>query len=134
MGNPQKGEIDFEIGGKVWTYVLGTYALRVLERRRGKPWPLILQEAVNNWSVDLCLDCWQAGLLMYHEPITEKEASRLLDEITVERFTREFVAAISLQFPDQEQEGGDGAARPPVAASPSASGSNGIGIESSSNG
>ena len=36
MANPIKGEVPLEAGGKTYTFVLGTYALAALERRRGR--------------------------------------------------------------------------------------------------
>jgi hypothetical protein len=127
MANPQKGEIEFEIGGKVYTYLLGTYGLAKLEQRMGKPWPVILKQAVNDgWGVDMALACWHCGLLLHHEPMTEKQASLLLDELTVTAFTTRFVEAVQLQFPGQQ--GGAADVRPPLEA---ATKSNGIGTQSS---
>jgi len=103
MANPQKGEIEFQIAGKSWTYLLGTYGLAKLEQRMGKPWPSILKDAVDSgWGVDMALACFHCGLLLHHEPISEREASLLLDELTVEAFTKKFVEAVQLQFPQAE--------------------------------
>jgi hypothetical protein len=130
MSNPQKGEIDFQIGGKTYTYLLGTYGLAKLEQRQGKPWPAILKQAVEDgWGADMALAMFHCGLLLYHEPITEKEASRLLDELTVEAFTKKFVEAIKLQFPNQEAESSE---HPILAAAPKAG--NGTGIPASATG
>ena len=113
MANPKNGEIEFEIGGKVYSFLLGTYGLARLEQRRGKPWPAILKEAINDgWGVDLALACFHCGLLLHHEPMTEKEASLLLDELGMDTFTRKFVEGMQAQFGGQE--GADGP--PPVAA------------------
>ena len=125
MSNPQKGEIDFEIGGKTYTYLLGTYGLAKLEQRQGKPWPTILKEAVNEgWGVDMALACFHCGLLLHHDEINEKQASVLLDELTVEVFTKKFVEAVQMQFPSAEST-----AHPTIAAANK--NGNGIGTPSS---
>lgn len=101
MANPRKGEIELSIGGKNYTYLLGTYGLAKLEQRIGKPWPLLFKQAAEGgWGFDAALAVFHAGLLLHHEPMTEKEASMLLDELTVVVFMEKFAAAIKLQFPD----------------------------------
>lgn len=126
--NPQ--EIDFQIGGKTYTYMLGSYALSKLEERMGgdKPWPVILQEGMSGWSIKLWLACFHCGLLLHHEPISEKEASVLLDQLTVSEFARRFAEVLKKQFPEAAAED---SGRPPVAAAASG---NGIGIPSSATG
>jgi hypothetical protein len=122
MANPHKGEIEFEIGGKTYTYLLGSYGLAKLEQRMQKPWSAIL---ASGYSVEVTLAAFHAGLLLHHESITEKEASLLLDELSIPEFNKRFGAAMSEMFPDQS--GGEVATtRPPVAVA-----TNGIGTESS---
>jgi hypothetical protein len=116
MVNPRNGEIEFQIGGKAYTYLLGTYGLARLEQRMGKAWPeVIRQVAEGRAGVDFALAAFHAGLLLHHEPMTEREASVLLDELTVSVFAEKFAEAIKVQFPDQ-----DATANPMTAAAPKA--------------
>lgn len=123
MANPQKGEIEFELGGKTYTYLLGTYGLARLEERcGGKPWPAIFAEAAKDgWGWRIALATFHCGLLLYHEPISEREASILLDELTVPEFMKRLGDVWKTQFGD-----GDEAVRPTIAAA-----SNGSGMPSS---
>ena len=114
MANPQKGETEFEIGGKRYTYFLGTYGLAKLEERCGnKPWPQIFSEASRDgWGWRTMLACFHCGLLLHHEQITEREASILLDELTVPEFMKRLVEIWKMQFGGSE----DATARPMTAA------------------
>ena len=127
MANPQKGEIEFQIGGKAYTYLLGTYALAKLEQRMGKPWPAIMRDVEKDGpSAELTLALFHCGLLLHHEPLTEKQASLLLDELRMPVFWDEFGKAGPRIFgtPDATAD-----PTPP----PTKSG-NGIGIPLSANG
>lgn len=122
MPNTQR-EIEFDIGGRKYIFLLGTYALSKLEERRGEPWQKIV-ESLDPKSIGLWLSVFHCGLLLHHEPISEREASQLLDELTLGKFVERFAEVMKLQFP-----AGDGeAVRPPVAAVKT---NNGIGTASS---
>lgn len=119
MANPQKGEIEFELGGKAYTYLLGTYGLAKLEERCGKPWPAIFGEATKDgWGWRIALACFHCGLLLHHESMTEREASVLLDELTVPEFMKRLGEVWKLQF----GVGGDEPVRPMIAAASNGSG------------
>lgn len=122
MPNTQR-EIEFEIGGRKYLFLLGTYALAKLEERRGQPWQKII-ESLDPRSIGLWLAVWHCGLLVHHEPISEREASQLLDDLTLGKFVERFAEVLKVQFPASD---GD-AARPPAAA---VKANNGIGIGSS---
>jgi hypothetical protein len=120
MANPVKGEIAVDIGGKRYRYVLGTYALAAIERRMGMPWTSIMQRAMDSgFGFDQALALFHAGLLRYHD-ISEREASDLLDEYTVDKFSELFIEAVKLMMPE-------GAPADP----PTATAGNGHGIERS---
>lgn len=125
MANPQKGEIEIEIGGKTYTFLLGTYGLAKLEERcGGKPWPSIFADAAKDgWGWRIMLACFHCGLLLHHEPMTEREASILLDELTVPEFMKRLGETWKMQFGDS----GDQPARPTIAATSN----NGSGMPSS---
>jgi hypothetical protein len=120
MANPQKGEVEFEIGGKTYTYFLGTYGLAKLEQNcGGKPWPAIFQEATaNGWGFHILLTCFRCGLLLHHEPMTEKEASILLDQMTAPVFMARLADIWKMQFGDS----GGSDSRPTNAATINGSG------------
>jgi hypothetical protein len=128
MANPQKGEIDFELGGKTYTYLLGTYGLAKLEQRMGKSWPAIMRDVQKDGpSAELTLALWHCGLLLHHEPITEKQASLLLDELRMPVFWERFAEASPRVF-------GTAEAATENPTTPAAAKPNGIGIPSSING
>lgn len=128
MSNPQK--IDFWIGGKHYTYLLGTYGLAKLEQRQGKPWPTVMQQAFDaGFGADIVLALFHCGLLLHHEPITEREASILLDELTVPVFSEKFAEAWQRQFGGQDDR-----ARPIPAATAGLTATNGSGIPFSEHG
>ena len=118
-----QGEIEFVIGGKTYTFLLGTYALSKLEQNLKQPWQKVLQE-LDPTSIRLWLAVFHCGLLLHHEPMSEREASILLDELTVNAFAKRFVEIGKGQFPAND---GD-AARPTMAA---VKANNGIGTASS---
>ena len=111
--NPQKGEIEFLIGGKTYTFLLGTFGLARLEQAcGGKPWPKIFAEAnAEGWGWHMMLTCFHCGLLLHHPELNERDASILLDELTVPEFMKRLGDVWSIQF-----GAGDETARPPKAA------------------
>lgn len=131
MANPQRGELEFQIGGKAFTFFFGTYALAKLEQRMGKGFAAIAAEVQANGapSVELTLAIFHAGLLFHHEPITEKEASLLLDELRMPVFWEHFSKAKTGVFADAD----DDSARPTTPAV-AAKAANGNGIPLSGNG
>jgi hypothetical protein len=126
MANPQKGEIEFEVAGKRYTWLLGTYGLAKIEERLGKSWPKVMAD-LDPQSMHYWLAAFHCGLLLHHD-ISEREASVLLDELTLGKFIEIFNAAFAKQFPAPSGESG---ARPREAAATSA---NGIGTPSSASG
>jgi|SoiMethySBSTD1v2_1073268.scaffolds.fasta_scaffold00924_40 hypothetical protein len=121
-------EVPIEIDGRRYRYYLGTYGLRALERSVGKPWPRVIAEAMETgWGYDIALTLFHSGLIFHHEDITERQASLLLDKMSVERFAEIFAEAMKgLQAPD---DGGE-PRNPPTPAAPT----NGIGINPLANG
>jgi hypothetical protein len=128
MANPQKGEIELAIGDKTFTYLLGNYGLAKLEQRFGKPWPAIMRDVEKNWpSAEHTLALFHCGLLLHHEPMTEKQASILLDEFGMPAFLKQFSDAFPRAFGTAAED------KPDPTPPPTKSG-NGIGIPSSANG
>ena len=86
--NPQKGEIEFTIGGKTYVFLLGTLGLARLEQScGGRPWPKIFADANRDgWGWHMMLTCFHCGLALHHPEISERDASILLDELTVPEF------------------------------------------------
>jgi hypothetical protein len=102
MANPQNGEIEFQIGGKSYTYLLGTYGLAKLEQRMGKSWPAIMRDVQKDGpSAELTLAIFHCGLLLHHEPMSEKQASILLDELRMAVFWERFGEASKRAFGEQ---------------------------------
>lgn len=98
--NPQKGEIEFVIGGKTYTFLLGTFGLARLERAcGGKPWPKIFADANGEgWGVHMMLACFHAGLMLHHPELSERDASILLDELGMAEFMKRLGDTWTLQF------------------------------------
>lgn len=118
MANPH--EINFEIGGKRYTWLMGTYGLAKVEERLGKTWPKVMAE-LDPQSMHYWLAMFHCGLLLHHD-INEREASVLLDELTLGTFIEIFSGAFAKQFPAPSEGAG---VRPTQAAAMSG---NGIGI------
>lgn len=109
MANPVKGEVPIELGGRKYTFVLGTYALAALERRMRMPWPRIFKRASDGeWGIDDVLAVVHCGLLRHQRDITEEQVADLIDEVGLERINTIISEAIKLTQP----EGGAGAAEP----------------------
>lgn len=95
-------EIPIDIGGKRYRYVLGTYGLKAIEMSLGKPWPRIIESAVNDgFGMAVALSLFHAGLLLNHE-MTEKQASLLLDELGIDKFAEIFAAAVKRAMPEAD--------------------------------
>jgi hypothetical protein len=127
MGNPQKGEIEFEIAGKRYTWLLGSYGLAKIEERLGKSWPKVMAD-LDPQSMRYWLAAFHCGLLLHHDDISEREASILLDDLTLGKFIEIFNATFAKQFPAPTAETD---ANPTAAAAMTG---NGIGTPSSASG
>jgi hypothetical protein len=108
MANPIKGEVPLEIGGKRYTFVLGTYALANLERRLGMPWPKIFKRAGDGeWGIAEVLAVVHAGLLRHSPQLTEPQVADLIDEVGLERINEMIGEGLKLMQPeggrDQEE-------------------------------
>jgi Phage tail tube protein, GTA-gp10 len=100
MANPIKGEVPLEIGGKRYTFVLGTYALAALERRMKMPWPRIFKRASDGeWGIDDVLAVVHCGLLRHHRQVTEEQVADLIDEAGLERINMMIGEGIKLMMP-----------------------------------
>jgi hypothetical protein len=117
--NPQKGEIEFTIGGKTYIFLLGTLGLARLEQASGgRPWPKIFADANRDgWGWHMMLTCFHCGLALHHPELSERDASILLDELTVPEFMRRLGDVWTIQF----GRGDDDASRP-LQAAPAISG------------
>lgn len=124
MANPQRGELEFQIGGKAYKFFFGTYALAKLERRMGKGFVALAAEVQANGapSVELTLAIFHAGLSLHHESITEKEASLLLDDLRMPVFWEHFSKAKTGVFAAAD----DSADPTTPAVTPKAANGNGI--------
>ena len=101
--NPQKGEIGLEVGGKRYTWFMGTLALAKIEERLGESWPKVMAN-LDPQSMRYWLAAFHCGLLLHHD-ISEREASVLLDELTLGKFIEIFNAAFAKQFPQPSEAG-----------------------------
>jgi Phage tail tube protein, GTA-gp10 len=104
MSNPIKGEVPFEVGGKRYTFVLGTYALAALERRMKMPWPRIFKRATDGeWGIDDVLAVVHCGLLRHHRQLTEEQTADLIDQAGLERVNEMIAEAVKLMQPESSQ-------------------------------
>jgi hypothetical protein len=107
MANPVKGEVPLEVGGKRYTFVLGTYALAALERRMKMPWPKLFKKAADGeWGINEILATVHAGLLRHQRDMTEEQVADLIDQVGIERINEVLGEAIKLMQP--EGAGSDG--------------------------
>ena len=101
MANPVKGEVPLEVGGKSYTFVLGTYALAALERRMKMPWPKLFKKAADGeWGINEILATVHAGLLRHHRDLTEEHVADLIDQVGIERINDMLGEAIKLMQPE----------------------------------
>ena len=104
MANPIKGEVPLDVGGKHYTFVLGTYALAALERKMGMPWPRIIKRAVDNeWGVNDVLIVAQCALLKHHRNMTEEQVGELIDEVGIGQINTVIGEALKLMQPEAIQ-------------------------------
>ena len=102
MGNPLKGELDFEAGGKRYVFVLGTYALAALQRRSGMSTMKFFNRATSDWGMDDVLGVFHCGLMRNHPSLTEAEVSDIIDELGQQRVSEIISEGIKLVFPSPE--------------------------------
>ena len=123
MANPVKGEVPLEIGGKVYTFVLGTYGLAALERRMKMPWPKIFKRASDGeFGIDDVLAVVHAGLLKHHRGLTEENVADLIDAAGMESINAAIGEALKLIAPATTTGGEESENPPPKAANGSAVG------------
>jgi hypothetical protein len=107
MANPVKGELPLEVGGKRYTFVLGTYALAAVERRMKMPWTKLFKRAADgDWGMNEILAITHAGLLRHHRDMTEEQAADLIDAAGVERIVDLIGEAMKLMQPEGGVNGG----------------------------
>ena len=93
MSNPVKGEVNFECGGKTYTFKLGTNAQVMLEQKVKMPMSKFLkQDRIEDLGiVDLRSIFW-AGLFRQHQ-LTEEEVGDIIDNIGPEKVADIFLEA-----------------------------------------
>lgn len=125
MANPIKGEVPLEVGGKVYTFQLGTYALAALERRMKMPWPKVFERARDGlMGIDDVLGIVLCGFLRHHRQMTEEQAADIIDEAGMTRINSMITEAIRLMQPEGGQQSGE-----PIPENPTKPG-NGLGTNS----
>ncbi len=97
MGNPQKGEVSFEAGGKTYIFRLGTYAQSVLEGRTKQSFFKFIQRKDDEWTVSDMLSVFYSGLFQKHQ-MTEQDVAALIDEIGPARTGEIIAEALQLAF------------------------------------
>src|SRR5262245_50329062 len=109
MANPIKGELNIEISGKQYTFVIGTLALAAAEHRLGKSWLRILNAAgEGEWGVQQILALFHAGLMKHQRRISEEEAADLIDTIGFQQAQKIIIDAVTLmQVPNSGGEVSD---------------------------
>ena len=114
MANPLKGEVSFEVDGKLYTFVFGTYAAAALERRTKMSVRQFFARPDHEFGMDDTLALVHAGLLRHHK-MTEEQVADLIDSCGHERFGDIIKEAFELSGM-RGQEGNTGGRPPPEAA------------------
>jgi hypothetical protein len=103
--------IGLDIGDKRYQWVLGTYGYKALERSLGMSLNEVLAAASEKMTMGMTLALFHAGLALHHPDLTEREASKLLDEYGIGAFLEKMSSALVDQMPEGSQQ-----ANPPQAA------------------
>ncbi len=98
-----KGEVNFESGGKTYTFKLGTNAQVLLESRTGMSMAKYLKadRIEELGSKDIRLIFW-AGLTRNHPDLTEENVGDLIDDIGVDQVSEIFLKAFESAKPKTE--------------------------------
>jgi hypothetical protein len=80
MGNPHRGEVTFESGGKLYTVALDFYAQAILQRQSKMPASQFFARPITDWGADDILHFYYAMLFRRHR-MTEEQVSDLLEDI-----------------------------------------------------
>lgn len=92
MTNLVKGEINFEAGGKTYTFKLGANAQVLIESKVGMPMSKYIKTRFKDLgAADVRLIFW-AGLFRQHQ-LTEDEVGDLIDEVGSTRVAQIFLEA-----------------------------------------
>lgn len=111
MSDP-RSVVTFEARGKTHKFILGTYALVMLERRtKMKASQFFNRKDDEQWGVEDTLNVFFCGLQRYHGEMTETDASDIIDELGVDRVTALIFEALGVARP----EAAEGDENPPVA-------------------
>jgi len=106
MGNPVKGEISFELDGKLYTFKFGTNAQAIIESRVGMTTSQFMNTKGENFGAGDLRLIFFAGLYAKHQ-LTETEVGDLIDELGVERCSEIFVSAVSAANAKTKGNGSD---------------------------
>jgi len=83
MANPERGEIDLEVGGKRYRLKLGTMGLRVLQEALSTPAKPVtfieVMDGVFKGNIDYLLAVIWAASQHHHPELTQKDVDHLLD-------------------------------------------------------
>jgi hypothetical protein len=112
MGNPHRGEIDFEHQGKTYTICFDFYAQALLQRQTKQPTGMFFSRAAS-WGADDLLQLFYAGLFRRHR-LTEEQVADIIDGIGEEQTGKligDAVAAAAAR--KTAQMSGNGADHPP---------------------
>lgn len=110
MTNKIKGEVTFESGGQTYTFMLGTNAQVMLEKKIGLPMTKFLKkERLEEMSTEEVRAIFWAGLFRHHK-LTEEAVGDLIDDVGFERLMKIFVDAVDSA--KVKANGSDGEARP----------------------
>ena len=120
MANPERGEVDLEIGGKTYTLALGVGALREIQKvvhtgDRRVTFKEVILGAADGDIEYLAVLVW-GGLRRHHKEITLTQVDDLLDELGGMRAIQTVVEAVNELLlgtkPDARDQGEIEEARP----------------------
>lgn len=114
MANPIKGDVQFEAGGRSYTFRLGINAQVLIEARVGMTVQRYIKEKGDDMGATEIRLLFYAGLLQHHKDITEEAAGEIIDEIGPQTAANIFIEAAMLATPRQEDA--PGTARPTSSA------------------
>lgn len=118
MSNPL-AEVSFESRGKTYTFMMGTYAQVILERKTKTTMSKVFERASSgDWGVDDMLTVFYAGLYRQHQ-LTEEQVADIMDDLGIEKVGELFKQAFEIANP---KAGGEGQSNddplPPAKAKP----------------
>lgn len=108
MTNPIKGEVTFEVAGKLYIFKFGTNAQVIVEEQTKMTMLKYMKGMGDNFGAKDLRMIFFAGLSQHHQ-LSESECGDLIDQLGGERCGEIFMQAMGLAAPK-----GNGAADPTI--------------------